>query len=582
MENKKIKILWISDIHYSEGYSKSAKVSSFFNSFFSEIKILKSEITHVVFSGDISSSATHNSYTEFNQVFVERLTKLLPNSVFLCVPGNHDVSWDKVSKMYHQKIKDGKDIFNRNSKIINDIINEDEFRAIYEPFNSLSNGLRSICGKNINAKYKEINPDLHYGYLYDRKSNVLFILINSTWFSFGDVPSETKIDDITTNLIPEGIKNTLNNIVSIDNKTLVEAGNQTYAFNLIIEKYGEKISEIIKRSRPFVISVTHHPPSWIHWSERFPSSNKNDSPIAKLFEWSNLHMVGHEHNSPTIANILGGSCLMINTGMFLDDNVETSLAGNQGIANEQYFPNNWFSIIGINNNELVHQCISYEHIRDEKFEWKEIKKYSYLYDDEDNYISYLKDKEIKEEPFDANLNFKIPLSDDSIKIKNRPENFEIIDFINYIDYANEENEIKIWVLDDSITKENYNFMCFRNKKQNHKLRFYIGSLDQNIKDKDKLEQLLNNLYCVCSNGKNAVSDIYISIVDFISLKKGMNKEDQKRQIEKFSEQREIIFNSLKIDFFECLSTKKYECLYLLLNAKFTYNIVDIGLHHRNN
>lgn len=373
MLQKEINILWLSDIHFKEKYQKEDKVLEFISKFVEEVKIenKNNEITHVIFTGDIAFSAGNpEDYNAFEKTLLGEIKKVCKNSTYLFIPGNHDVDWDKVYGLY--RIAKGKKV------------SLEEFFKYKEKVDKVS---YSTIFKLINSEKYSVFPSVHsgstdleidelglFGYFYHREYKSLFILINSAFLSFGQIPKDLIIDEFTVKTLKLGYDNVLSQVIEDKEKLLSEYGNQTYAIHLF-DKYLKKINQIIAENNPIVITLAHHPPEWLHWTERHSSNANLNSPMDKfVYKQSSLLLVGHEHSAPALGSRHGEHCLMLRAGMFLDDSVEPKDGIRETDLN--YFPNNWYSILNIKNDCLHHRRYNY-FLENDVCSWKDKPVLSY-------------------------------------------------------------------------------------------------------------------------------------------------------------------------------------------------------------
>jgi len=96
MIDTSVKILWISDIHYSEHYTDANKneiLRDYLSKFMVYCAKLK-EIDYILLSGDIAQSGTSEEYEQFFNDILRPLLALdnLKEADLLVIPGNHDVN----------------------------------------------------------------------------------------------------------------------------------------------------------------------------------------------------------------------------------------------------------------------------------------------------------------------------------------------------------------------------------------------------------------------------------------------------------------------------------------------------------
>ncbi len=93
-----MKILHISDLHYTKGMKKNKVIDAFFK----DIENLK--VDFVFFTGDITYSGTREDFIKFKNEFYVRLKKTIPEDRIVFCPGNHDVDRSLIKKMIGKTI----------------------------------------------------------------------------------------------------------------------------------------------------------------------------------------------------------------------------------------------------------------------------------------------------------------------------------------------------------------------------------------------------------------------------------------------------------------------------------------------
>jgi predicted MPP superfamily phosphohydrolase len=181
MSASEITILHLSDIHFKK--KKEEKKSSFRQDVLNKmIAAIESHIKEhdkpnfVAVTGDIAFFGKESEYKEA-LTFFDQLKALLPEeTVFLPVPGNHDVDRDQVDEFFslHQNIvnKELTDKFLENKKKIKEIIHV-KFKA----FKKFSNKLHLELYKS---------PEDYFWVRNFEEKNVTFLGLNSAWSSEGD------------------------------------------------------------------------------------------------------------------------------------------------------------------------------------------------------------------------------------------------------------------------------------------------------------------------------------------------------------------------------------------------------------
>ena len=176
----KIEILHLSDIHFKKDKDDENKTyredvrAKMLAKIKEHIDKNNLDLDFVAVTGDIAFSG--KEYDEAKRFFEDLKSKLPEKTVFLPVPGNHDVDRDKVSKFFslHDNVvkKQQTDAFLEDEEEINSKIN-----VKFKPFRRFVN---------------ELNPDLYRSekdYFWVKNfedKNVSFLGLNSCWASEND------------------------------------------------------------------------------------------------------------------------------------------------------------------------------------------------------------------------------------------------------------------------------------------------------------------------------------------------------------------------------------------------------------
>ena len=96
----KYKILWLSDIHYTiyDKDNDEISIKKFLQSFFDTCEIIKKDqqIDFVIITGDLAQSGSLKEYNKLKIDLLDPLFNIFKNAELLIIPGNHDVSRDKI------------------------------------------------------------------------------------------------------------------------------------------------------------------------------------------------------------------------------------------------------------------------------------------------------------------------------------------------------------------------------------------------------------------------------------------------------------------------------------------------------
>ncbi|MEY8850014.1 metallophosphoesterase [Psychroserpens sp. XS_ASV72] len=344
----------LSDIHFKKNYGEDHHpVKDVFKSFKKRFLELNDQYKFdcVIISGDLAFQGNSEEYTGLS----EELNDIVPSSIpILSVVGNHDVYWDSLKSALGDSME-----LESLFKVQKSEFNSGRFDNVFMNFrDKFINKLKST--EEFEFKY---NDERFMGYCYFEKKQVLVILINSSWYSFGPGIISKYYDLFVKKLGDNAdiIKENLKDLLLGDK--LSQMGKQSYFLETKSFPFWKEIQDILnKNPATRVISIAHHPPSWLNWDEQFkPSDIKNGTiRLDELFKLSNILITGHEHvpmNSQPVK--LHNNCYNIQMGSFLDyhyiDNDENDTKSSK-------FPNNWFSVLtmGTYNCKLLNYQLTVE------------------------------------------------------------------------------------------------------------------------------------------------------------------------------------------------------------------------------
>lgn len=371
-------ILWISDIHYRfyneetkpELYTKQKK---FIETFLAEVKVIleeKKRIDYVILSGDIAFSGDAETYKQFWNDFIDPFYEVVHAAgvypKILTIPGNHDVNWaegDFIGEYLSHTTIDQKNVF-----LSEKLPNFEKLFASYS--NSFSNNstekdrqshkkllLLEKENTEIKGLLNSYSDKRLFGFYIDRPNNILFILLNSAWYSLG-----SKFDKV----IAEHFLNITT--YSQSPATLVEKILETK--NQLTEYNGQIIGRELFRSlnlihfldnNPglFVVTCMHHPRNWMAWDELY-SINVDGLTLNQLLERTNILLTGHEHVPESVKPETINEAIHYKAGVFLEDNINHE--------NKEIFIHNRFSVFEIGNT------INHPHIKEIRYRYDNVKK----------------------------------------------------------------------------------------------------------------------------------------------------------------------------------------------------------------
>lgn len=365
----KVNLLLLSDFHYRK-FQDQIKVhlQAYIDSFIDYCKETKIHFDYLILAGDISNEGNKEEYDLFFTEILDRLFGLenFNKTRLLVVPGNHDV----VRNIEHKKL-----IVNALQKDIN------QKREILISQNNILNNTFAVFTESF-RKYKERIPKnsssqylkhFYHGFFIDHESKLIFVLLNSAWFSTGREFLEDILDklldyftndtsnsgdnynrfqeefryllNLNDNSESHKIKREFIKNVSILSK---EFENQVVCFENLghIKKLLHKIENY---SDYICLTIMHHDLGSLNWEERFGSLNKGVNNFALLKSHTDILITGHTHvPNETVPDQLGkNGMLNLPVGSFIFPSDRNSVDFNKS----------WFSRIEIN----VKKRLLYQH-----------------------------------------------------------------------------------------------------------------------------------------------------------------------------------------------------------------------------
>ena len=202
------KILWISDIHFSENYERleESELTGYLTKFIQRVENQHepgNPFDYIFLTGDIAQAGTREDYKVFNKLFLYPLlnrflelkdTRRLPIPLLVVIPGNHDVKWgntrflktylDKVDPAVDRRadptdyltdhVADFTNLFNDYSDFLDELKRHSRYKVFFEREDA-----ESII---ISDSYRQNGL---FGYIIDKRHRLFIILINSAWYSQG-------------------------------------------------------------------------------------------------------------------------------------------------------------------------------------------------------------------------------------------------------------------------------------------------------------------------------------------------------------------------------------------------------------
>lgn len=371
-----IKILWLSDIHFSEKYS-AISANEDFKNYFEQFRIkvdrehtAESPIEYVFLTGDLAQAGTKEDYALFWSMFLKPLLdifiskKPLPFPKVITIPGNHDVKWSSA------------DFLNDYLDHVDPILNPDKFsRSEYlkskatdfkHLFQDYQDFIKIEVKSQDGGKYKDFfdftgNPEIFistsysdtrlYGYIVDKKRKAIFVLFNTAWFSLGDKFNDLFASEIITadefSNIKSGnisyLKDYINKGILKKKDYITEFSNQITGVNIF--DCNDLYKELDEYQDFLVVSCMHHPLNWLDWDEynsyEMDNTETNAYKLRTLLGKSDIVLSGHEH-IPLIFSpeLIFKNTVHLKSGCFLFDNQHSNLS----------LSHSWFTILNIDSD----------------------------------------------------------------------------------------------------------------------------------------------------------------------------------------------------------------------------------------
>jgi len=314
--NQKVRILWITDIHFSFKFDsieadKKLKLKLFLKSFADKMvqRHLECPIDFIFITGDLAQSGLTADYQAlYNKFLKYLLDEIKENSDFLpkviTIPGNHDVNWDETGfiKAYIDHIDLRLKKVPDRPQFLHD--KKDDFRKLFQDYTNFFTA--NDFGGNANFFKLEDTRDFKvseefqgsrlFGHIVDEKNKMLAVFLNTAWFSLGSQFNDEYFKYIKEN---EGFDNTadkLPNWLAIKD-ILTEYNKQITGIQLL--KQDDLTYYFDNYPDYFKILVMHHPRNWLEWTESYSYSSTDNTASAtllrELVNKADVVLSGHEH-----------------------------------------------------------------------------------------------------------------------------------------------------------------------------------------------------------------------------------------------------------------------------------------------
>lgn len=356
IKEDKVNILWLSDIHFQKDYQDDKYIKAYLETFINKVKELheKSPIKYIILSGDLAYSGKRDDYNAFDRLLLKPIYNVLEKGTntkpeVLTIPGNHDIIWDKIENFYHNNkniFKDNKFSENRDSILKK---GKDVFIGLFDDYSFFHKSNYKINSEKLKVS-KNYEENSLYGYVIDSSREIIFVMINTSWFSFGDNNIKTVLKNSNFQ------KSNIDKLYRI-NSSMLELGNLIVGKELLLE---DKILEAIDSNPHYlIITLMHHPQHWLDWEELHNEGigGENFMNFYEILEKSDVLLTGHEHLPVYVKpiKINDGKTLHLQAGKFLEDNA---------IAfNKNRFSHNRFSVLEIDKKlgSIKEQRFLYKH-----------------------------------------------------------------------------------------------------------------------------------------------------------------------------------------------------------------------------
>ena len=523
---KKLSILWITDIHFRgkyavdlvikksyEEYSINAKkpkkdknspeylelkkqfeeevqnientykkiLNPFIDSFFKTIKNdYKGNIDYIILSGDLAFSATKADYAALDEYFLKKLKETFSEIPILTIPGNHDVNWEKIEGIpsLFDDLQTFEDRISKKNVFLTK--NKDKFKNLFNAYTEYTKKLWEVPKSDtdivISDDYKEGRL---FGHLIDRKNKVIFILLNTAWFSLGGKGRDKMI---------EAYKNNEKKLLKVY-KTF-EKGEQIIGRDLLNEQI---FTDLDEHSDYRVATIMHHNLSYLDWGELYTYKKVNALKLQNIIAKSDVLLTGHEHLPLNVKAEKIGNTYYFKGGMFLQDEIKLD-------DEAENFQCSRFSILEIEGDKLKEIKFHYNFISNsQKHFWKKIEEEE-VYDlqPKENKIKYLK-KEITIENTKATITKLLSFTLDEIKNITPPKNKQFYFFS--IERDNKSKWLIIVPRVDDFYGKGYGKDAIKaeiDKEEPAYVNFFVldqkVSADLNLKYKDKDKEDIASIF----------------------------------------------------------------------------------------
>jgi len=299
------RIIWISDLHFddicyneeSHLYNLALKLK---NKVLDLIRDNSKIRIYVIISGDLAFSGKELEYDKLELFLNDTFDNTLDIN-FITIPGNHDVNWNSYLDIYLNGY------FNNNKpkEFLESLFlkkkNKVEQFKLHQLFKNYSRFFRNyILQKNkapieYSNNYKDYGL---YGFVIDNECKIIFILVNSSWFSRGH---SIKNFLQTIKLKEPFVNDDIFDIAEITQ----ESGKLWTGYNDTTDEfknYSKELKNLLcseKFHSYLKIMISHHPIEWLDPTELHNYSKPTYGTfLSEVIKKSDLLLTGHIHPSP--------------------------------------------------------------------------------------------------------------------------------------------------------------------------------------------------------------------------------------------------------------------------------------------
>lgn len=286
MEKTRFNVIHLSDLHFGNPKVNKIKQDDSFRKLVNKIYSLHelNTIDYIIISGDIGYTGKKEDYLEDEKIdkictagnFIKFLNQKFNRSHFpkiIVCPGNHDL----FDGTFNGRV-DEKKAFEFEDKYLKKF-SADSLKIdhhLVSKFRWYNKFCETYKERIIKPQTKDASSSYLYGYSYFEQIKTAFVVINSAWLA-----------------------------------TPNRKSNQGHLY--VNKRIVENIYFEVKEKNPeIVITIMHHPPYWLNWSERFDTTNRKSPIMQTIVNNSEFILAGHEH-----CNILPPDNLLSNSLFFI-------------------------------------------------------------------------------------------------------------------------------------------------------------------------------------------------------------------------------------------------------------------------